>query len=104
MKNNIHPLHRWQRALLSGRDREGMTGSCGRKARNGIPSGHPGRAEIQSKNPAVRAGFRGLDRVRRTGIEPVTLGLKPFYESLEVCGIESILIKYISNPARRMAA
>jgi len=31
---------------------------------------------IESKNPAVYAGFRGLQQVRRTGIEPVTLGLK----------------------------
>ena len=34
------------------------------------------RAFIGSKNPAVYAGFRGLQQVRRTGIEPVTLGLK----------------------------
>jgi hypothetical protein len=32
--------------------------------------------EIDNKNPALYAGFRVGRAVRRTGIEPVTLGLK----------------------------
>jgi hypothetical protein len=34
------------------------------------------RDDIKSKNPAVNAGFKPFFQVRRTGIEPVTLGLK----------------------------
>ena len=34
------------------------------------------RADLESKNPAVHEGFRNSGIVRRTGIEPVTLGFK----------------------------